>query len=389
MPNGQTNNKPSIQPLASMEVNPFQILPETAVCMVKFPYEEPGNRANGDAVEMNAIEMSAPGKTKKKTVKEWKAEQDIISFAEFEKMIPDEAAAVAFMEEKRWGQTPRCPRCGTDAVYRVKSGRPSSHRCRPCRKYFNVRTNTVFRDTKLPLRTWLIAIYLMHSSRKGMSSLQLHKHLGCAYPSAWHLTHRIRKAMESRELPWLEGTIQVDETWVGGKFKSMHASKKKELGYDWMANKTMVMGFRTHDGKVVAFPVDGNDADTLLEHVLTHVKPGSTVWSDGAAAYQELKDYGYDHEWVNHTTHEYVRGMVTTNGIESFWALVKRGYDGTYHFMSWRHLRRYVNEFSFRLNAGPGNGEGTISLVLDGAEQRRLKWRVLIGREKATSLADA
>ena len=125
MPNGQTNNKPSLQPLASMEVNPSQILPETAIRMVKFPYEEPGNRANGDTpmIELAAVEMSAPGGAKKKTVKEWKAEQDIISFAEFEKMIPDEAAAVAFMEEKRWGQTPRCPRCGTDAVYRVKSGR--------------------------------------------------------------------------------------------------------------------------------------------------------------------------------------------------------------------------------------------------------------------------
>ncbi len=305
-----------------------------------------------------------------------KEERDIISLRQFEQRIPDEAAAVAFMEEKRWGQDPYCPHCGLNNVYRVQSGKPMSHRCRQCKRYYSVRTGTVMAETNLPVRTWLLAIHLIHTSRKGISALQLHKALGVAYSTAWFLGHRIREAMEQEDT-MMGGVVEVDETYVGGKVKNIHKSKKTQP-FDPMANKFAVFGLRAHDGRVVAFPVARTDVDTLQQAVLDHVSKGATVYTDGHPAYAVLSQYGYGHGWVNHSVGQYVNGLATTNGIESFWALLKRGYVGTFHYMSWKHLHRYVNEFASRYNAGPGNGFRTIGAVLKSAFGKRLTYKRLI-----------
>ena len=163
----------------------------------------------------------------------------------------------------------------------------------------------------------------------------------------------------------------------------MHADKQKALKNNPLANKFAVWGALSHNGKVVAFPVSNTDAQTLQDAALTHIKGGSTVYTDGQPAYQVLESYGYKHDWVNHSIKQYVNGLVTTNGIESFWALLKRGYVGTFHVMSWQHLHRYVTEFSYRYNSGPGNGDRTIGMLITNAIGRRLKWRVAIGREAA------
>jgi transposase-like protein len=174
--------------------------------------------------------------------------------------------------------------------------------------------------------------------------------------------------------------VEVDETYVGGKAKNIHGSKKTP-GWNWMDNKFMVFGLKDHNGKVIAFPVGNTHMETLQKAVFDNVERGSTVYSDGHPAYAVLSKFGYGHDWVNHSVGEYVNGLVTTNGIESFWSLLKRGYVGTFHYMSWRHLHRYVNEFSFRHNAGPGNGFRTIGEVLRNMTGRRLTWERLTAEE--------
>ena len=328
-------------------------------------YDESGNIVD------DLLEPAREERSKSK-----KEELDIISLKEFDKAIPDEEAAVAFAEEQIWGDTPVCGHCGSENVYRVRSGKPLSHRCRDCRGYFSIRHNTPMYEGNLPILTWLKAIHIMHTSRKGVSSRQLSTMLGVCYESAWFLTHRIRKAMEQDDM-FVSGVVQVNEAWFGGKEGNKHADKKIKSG-NWQDGKVPVMGFRDDSGRYVAFPIPDTTRSTLEGAIVSNVEPGSTVYTDGHPGYAHISRFGYAHSWVNHSVREFVRGMVTTNGIESFWALLKRGYVGTFHYISAKHLFRYVGEFAFRLNSGKGNGLKTIGAVLANMVGKKLKYQTLI-----------
>ncbi|MXZ90379.1 MAG: IS1595 family transposase [Chloroflexi bacterium] len=304
-----------------------------------------------------------------------------MSVFELLERVATEGDAVDFLEECRWGDTPRCPRCASTNVARTPPTAPMPWRCPACRKYFNVRTNTVMAQSQIPLKKWCLAIYLFHNSRKGISALQLGRELGLTPKSARFLAMRIREAM-TVDLPLLDGVVEADETYIGGKPRSKHAwqrerdREKREAG---VPTRQVVMGIRQRDGKVVAFPIDRADRYNLQMAIGAHVEPGSTVYTDGHGGYQNM--HAYNHDWVNHSAGEYVHGMAHTNSIESFWALLKRGYTGTFHFFTFKHLHRYVNEFAYRLNAGPGNDFGVIAETVLNMEGKRLTYKQLIGGE--------
>ena len=220
-------------------------------------FDDEGNVVYGEEATAATLTHHKASKVQKGPTK--KEELDIISLKQFDARIPDEEAAIAFVEECQWSGSPYCGHCGSENVYRVKNGKPMSHRCRSCKKYFSVRIGTVMQDTNVPIRTWLLAVYFIHSARKGISSVQLAKHLGVIQRTAWFLGHRIRKAMEEGDF-LVAGVVEIDETYVGGKVKNMHKFKKPA---NPMGNKIPVMGFKDHTGKVIAFPMSDTTAKTM------------------------------------------------------------------------------------------------------------------------------
>lgn len=299
---------------------------------------------------------------------------ETISLYEFSQRFPDEKSAVAFFENRRWGAEPYCPHCGSLAVSNVPSGNPMPYRCKDCRKHFSVRTGTLLAESKLPLHKWLMAIYMLHTARKGVSSVQISKELGITQKTAWFLNHRIREAMRNRG-GLFSGEVEVDEAYIGGKEQNRHASKRKMIGRG-TAGKQAVLGLHQRDGATRAFPIDGTDRVKLQSAIVENVKRGATVYSDSHSGYIGMK--GYNHLSIEHSVGEYVRGQVHTNGVESFWSLLKRGYVGIYHQMSFKHLHRYVDEFSYRHTARHDDMMDCIAGTIDGMIRRRLSYKELI-----------
>lgn len=271
-----------------------------------------------------------------------------ISTFQLFKLFPDEPTARSYFESRRWPDGPHCPVCANSE--RITTRENGFYRCNACKEDFTVRTGTIFERSHVPLHKWLYAMYLLVTARKGISSLQLSKQIGVTQKTAWFLLHRIRKAC-GNDLEKLRGTVEVDETYVGGKEANKHESQKLHMGRGTVG-KTPVIGLRERGGRTVAYPVESVDAINLRSAVYKHVEPGAKIHTDEAAAYGELDGLFFRHEAVNHSLGEFVRGDVTVNGIESAWAVMKRGINGVYHHVSKKHLGRYVNEFTFRLNEG-------------------------------------
>jgi transposase-like protein len=268
------------------------------------------------------------------------------TLAEFLEHFKDEKTCRDYFAATRFRNGEYCPHCGHKEIYNFRNGK--RYRCASCKEDFTIKTGTVFGESKVPLRKWFIAIYLLSTTSKGISSVQLAKHVGVTQKTSWFMDHRLRSAMKQNG-GQLFGTIEVDETYVGGQVRNMHRSKvdKTKVGTGGKG-KAIVMGMRQRAGEVRATIIHGTESAQLHPEIQTHVAPGSTVYTDEHRGYNGL--VGYIRTPVNHSGRVFVNGDAHTNGIESFWALFKRGYHGVYHQMSKRHLQKYVDECAYRLN---------------------------------------
>jgi transposase-like protein len=281
-----------------------------------------------------------------------------MNLLDIHKELNTEAKCLAFLEHMRWPNGVKCVSCESLRITSIvakgklnkKSGKRSPDRelyqCNDCRFQFTATTGTVYHDTHLPLTHWFLAIALITESKKGISAAQLSRALGVQYRTAWHLAHRIRKAMIEANPPKLTGTVEVDETYVGGKQKG---HRRKNL------NKEVVVGIRERGGDLRLIHVENATAEVLAEQIKQHIDPKvKAVMTDELPAYPSAMIgagiHGSKHETIKHKEKIYVRGNVHTNTVESAFSLFKRGLTGAFHKVSLKHLQRYLNEFSFRFN---------------------------------------
>jgi len=306
-----------------------------------------------------------------------------VSAYEFFNRFPDQDTAQRHIEEIRWHGKPVCPFCGSEYV-RLEPTTPGRYyRCYACGQRFTVRVGTIFHRSHIPLHKWLYAVYLVMASRKGISSVQLSKELGITQKSAWFMLQRIRHALgrDDDDDPGNSGTflreiVEVDEAYLGGKDENRHECKRHHAG---ISDKTIVVGMRERNsGRTRGFVVGNTRSETFAGLVFGTVEEGSVVCTDESSAYAGIEG-SYIRRAVNHSAKQYVDDMSYTNGIESFWAVLKRGFYGVFHWFSEKHTQRYVDEFAFRMHEGSCKKHmyQRIDAVLVGAFKKRLTYKAL------------
>ena len=292
-----------------------------------------------------------------------------LSLLEATQLFAGEEKAEQVFVEARWPNGIACPRCGGMDIARRPKRKTKPFRCADCELEFPVMTGTVMHGSNLPLSKWGLAIYLMTTRLKGVPSMKLHRDINITQKSAWHLAHRVRKAWES-EQGLFAGPVELDETYVGGKWKGMGRGPK---------GKAIVAGVLDRPAiKVKTSVLPSTKKPVLQDFVLDNVEPNTTLYSDGHLSYRGIP---LKHEAVDHATGEYVRGEATTNSIESHWATLKRGIMGTYHHVSPKHLHRYTNEFAGRHNHSPADTFDQMKGMIRGMHRKRLTYDHLTSGE--------
>lgn len=301
-----------------------------------------------------------------------------------DQIFHDADAARAHLEATRWPHGPVCAHCGTvneATKIQGKSARPGLYQCNACREQFTATVGTVFERSKVPLHKWLLATYLMSSSKKGISAHQIGRTLGVTYKTAWFMCHRIREAMNPAGPPTTLGgegkVVEADETYMGGKETNKHKSKRlpRDVAMDL---KQPVLTLVERNGRARSFHVANVTSKTLRSAIVTNVDRGSHLMTDGARCYRYMGREFAAHSAVNHERGEYVRGDAHSNTVEGYFAILKRGVYGTYHHVSEAHLQRYLCEFDFRYSLRIGCGvddEARTNEALRMIEGKRLTYR--------------
>jgi len=306
----------------------------------------------------------------------------IIWFADFEHCRQ-------FMMALRWPDgIVRCPQCGSDHVFYIQKERVWKCYGQHDHAKFSLKTGTIFEDSPIALEKWLPATWLIINCKNGISSYEIHRGLGVTQKTAWFMLHRIRLAAQSGTFKKLGGEVEVDETFIGGKSRNMHKSKRERVitgtgGKD----KTVVMGIMERGGNVRAMVVDNRKKKTVQKQVREHVEAGAAIFSDELKSYEGLSA-DYQHAVINHAV-EYVNGNVHTNAMENFWSLLKRGLHGTYISVEPFHLFRYIDEQAFRFNNRHVPDAERFAMVMKQIVGKRLTYDELIGKSSSSEMRPA
>lgn len=285
-----------------------------------------------------------------------------------------------YLIQQRWGGKPVCPYCENDRKhYVIEKGKRFKCADKSCLKKFSVTVGTIFEDTKIPLSTWFAAIYLVTAHKKGISSLQLHRDLGVTQKTAWFMLHRVREMLKIEAPEMLKNTVEIDETYVGGKEKNKHFVKKGKHAHGRSLTKTPVIGMVERGGNVYAKKMTEANHENVLPSIYNSVDQSAIVMTDSWPSYLILSRY-YNHHTIDHSRGKYVDGDIHTNTIEGFWSLLKRGIIGIYHSISYKHMNAYCTEFSYRYNTRKLTDPQRFHASLTMVNGKRIKYKRLTDR---------
>ena len=303
-----------------------------------------------------------------------------LSLLQIIRKFPDNESAEQWFIKRLWKNGVECTHCGSKRVTERQKAGKRAFRCKDCRKDFSTKTGTVMEGSNIGFREWAIAIFLMTTNIKGTSSTKLAHDLGISQKSAWYMAMRIREAYKGHDPILLETAVEVDEAYFGGKEINKPEYKKQNKGRG-AVGKIAVVGIKEREtGRIIAQPVKDTTKETLQDFIQYNVEEGSTVYTDEYKSYSGLEDKGYEHSTVKHSAGEWVNEQAHTNGIESFWALLRRSYHGTHHWMSAKHLASYVNEFATRSNLRGDNTKTFMEHIAREMSGKRLPYKELIAR---------